>query len=292
MNYKDIKEMRNDMTKITSRGFGYYIKNVGAILLLIVAVFIISNFTSMRNPKEFFESFDISYLWIVLILFLSIGGFYRIAVSINNDSYRRIGRKQFEEYTSFFDNRDKEYMEQHASLVQERFKNGPLITNELKDLLIKLDADRAAIIEMHNGTNNLSGFPFIYGDMAYETISAKVDYATDEFKNFNLVKLPFVALHYNDNSWIGSVSEIEKEDAYFAAKLRKVGVNYGAIISLEGSNGPLGFLTLFYKDENEHPSKTKIISEVSHTSQVVSCLLDKPRQIIEREREMHEEELD
>ena len=121
----------------------------------------------------------------------------------------------------------------------------------------------------------MSGLPFVFGDMVYEEISPNVDYASDEFKNFNLAKLPFVALHYDENTWIGSVDDIESEDPYFAAKLRAVGVNYGAFVVLEGVNGPLGFLTLFFKDEKKHPSKAKIIAELNHSSQILSTLLNK-----------------
>ena len=159
----------------------------------------------------------------------------------------------------------------------KRLDNSALIDSELKSLLIKLDADRAAIVELHNGTNNASGFPFIYGDMAYEQVSKNVNFAQDEFKNFNLAKLPFVALNYKKGTWIGSTDEVEKQDRYFAAKLRVVEANFGAFVVLEGINGPLGFLTLHYKDTTVHPPKAEIIAALNHSVQIISTLLDREK---------------
>lgn len=278
LNVKDIKEMKNELEKTTKKGFGYFMKNVGMVLLLFLTIFIITNPTSITAPKEFFANFSVDSLWVILSLFIALGGFYQLSRSVQDENRKERDKENIEEYTDILDKRKEEERLRHNNLVQERFKVGVLIANELKNLLINLDADRAAILEMHNGTNNMSGLPFIYGDMVYEEISPKVNYASDEFKNFNLAKLPFVSLHYEDKTWIGSVNEIETEDAYFAAKLRMVEVSYGAFVVLEGINGPLGFLTLFFKDEKNHPSKAKIIAELNHSSQILSTLLDKTRE--------------
>ena len=275
MNIKEIKETKNDLQKAANKGFGYFMKNVGMVLLLMLSIYIITNPTIITRPSEFFDNFDINSLWVVLVLFFALGGFYQLAKDVDENNKKERDKENIEKYIGVLDRRKEATTLKHNELVKERFKVGPLISNELKNLLIKLDADRAAIVEMHNGTNNMSGLPFVFGDMVYEEISPNVEYASDEFKNFNLAKLPFVALHYDENTWIGSVDDIESEDPYFAAKLRAVGVNYGAFVVLEGVNGPLGFLTLFFKDEKKHPSKAKIIAELNHSSQILSTLLNK-----------------
>lgn len=275
MNIKEVKETKKDLQKVANKGFGYFMKNVGMVLLMLLSVYIITNPTMITNPSEFFAGFNLNSLWVVLVLFFALGGFYQLAKGVNEDNKKERDRENIEEYVEALDKRKEEAEQKHNELVKERFKVGPFISNELKNLLINLDADRAAILEMHNGTNNISGLPFVYGDMVYEEISPNVDYASDEFKNFNLAKLPFVSLHYDDKTWIGSVDDIEQEDPYLAAKLRVVEVNYGAFVILEGINGPLGFLTLFFKDEKKHPSKAKIIAELNHSSQILSTLLNK-----------------
>ena len=204
-----------------------------------------------------------------------VTGFYQLSKSIQKDNKEEFSKTVMNDYERAIDKREEEENEKHNQLIIKRFESSPLVANELKSLLINLEADRAAILEMHNGTNNLAGLPCIYGDMIYEEISPRVHYARDEFKNFNLARLPFVALHYAERSWIGSVDDIEEEDPYFAAKLRMVEVNYGACVVLEGVGGPLGFLTLFYKDKTGHPSKAKIMAEINHSCQILSTLLDK-----------------
>lgn len=277
MNIHDANKLKENLEAKTNKGFGYFMKNIGMIILMFVFIFIITNPTCITNPSEFFGEFDIKGLWVIFALFLSIGGFYQLAKSVKKDQEHGAKEKRISEYEEAMTRKAEEVNKEHADLSEKRFEVSPLIDSELKSLLINLDADRAAIIEMHNGTNNTSGLPFIYGDMAYEQISPKVGYAQDEFKNFNLAKLPFVALHYKDKTWIGSTDEVAKEDGYFAAKLRVVNAEYGAFIMLDGINGPLGFLTLHFNSPTNHPPKAKIIAETTHSAQIISTLLDKAK---------------
>ncbi len=278
MGFDDINKIKENLEEKASHGFGYFMKNVLMVVLILIAMVILTNPDSIKDPQEFFANFDSSSLWTVAILFFTITGFYQLYKSVERDQRKTHKKERISEYEEAIKHNEKEAMEHHKYLAQKRMENNVLIDSELKSLLINLDADRAAILEMHNGTYNASGLPFVYADMSYEQISTNVGYAKDEFRNFNLAKLPFVALHYNDKTWIGSVDDIEKEDAYFAAKLRVVGVSYGAFVILEGVNGPIGFLSLFFKSEKNHPPKAKIIAELNHSSQILSALLDESRE--------------
>lgn len=278
MNIKDVKEMKEQLEEKTSKGFGYFLKNVAMIILIFIFTFILTNPNAITDPSGFFANFNSTSLWVVVALFLTIAGFYQLAKSVQKEERTSHKEERIDEFEEAMKRKDVEDKKHHSDLVQKRFEIGPRIANELKSLLIRLDADRAAILEFHNGTYNASGLPFVYGDMVYEEISPNVSYASDEFRNFNLSKLPFVALHYNEKTWIGSVDEVEKDDPYFAAKLRVVEVNFGVFVILEGINGPLGFLTVFFRDEKKHPSKKQIMAEVNHSSQILSTLLDKVKE--------------
>lgn len=278
MNIKDANEIKKELQKNTNKGFGYFMKNIGMVILIFIATFILTNPQCITNTSEFFSNLSLNSLWVVLALFLTVGGFYQLAKSVQKDNVNDRKEERIDEVEEAITRKEKNEKEKHQELIQKRIDASPLIANELKSLLINLDADRAAILEMHNGTNNLAGLPCIYGDMIYEEISPRVHYARDEFKNFNLARLPFVALHYNDKSWIGHVDDIEKEDPYFAAKLRMVEVTYGAMVVLEGIGGPLGFLTVFFKDTKDIPSKAKIMAEVTHSTQIISTLLDRTKE--------------
>ena len=277
MNINDVNKFKENLESKTSKGFGYFMKNVGMILLMFVFIFIITNPTCITSPSEFFGTFDIKGLWVVFALFCSIAGFYQLSRSVYNDNLNVRKEERIGEVEEAMNRKEEESKKEHADLSIKRLDHSALIDSELKSLLIRLEADRAAIVELHNGTNNASGFPFIYGDMSYEQISKDVNYAQDEFKNFNLAKLSFVAMHYKEGTWIGSTDEVEQDDRYFAAKLRVVDANYGAFVTLEGLNGMLGFLTLHYKDPINHPEKKQIIAELNHSSQIISSLLDRSK---------------
>ena len=277
MNINDVDKFKENLEKKTTKGFGYFMKNIGMVLLVFISIFIITNPTCITDPVSFFGNFKIDGLWVVFALFCSIAGFYQLSKSVQKDNINNTKEDRIGEYEEAMTRKAEEVRREHAKMSIKRLDNSALIDSELKSLLIKLEADRAAILELHNGTNNASGFPFIYGDMAYEQISKDVNFAQDEFKNFNLAKLPFVSINYKKGTWIGSTDEVEKEDRYFAAKLRVVDANFGAFVVLEGINGPLGFLTLHYKDANVHPPKSEIIAALNHSVQIISTLLDRAK---------------
>ena len=273
MNINDASKLKETFEAKTKGGFGYFMKNIGMVILMFMFIFILTNPECLTSPQEFFGQFHIDSLWVVFALFCSVAGFYQLAKSVQRED-RASGKEQrIDEYEEAMRRNDIEVRRQHADLTMKRLEVNHLIDNTLKDLIIKLDADRAAILEMHNGTNNFSGLPFVYADMSYEQISNRIGYATDEFKNLNLAKLSFCSVHWKDKTWIGTVDEVEKDDPYFAAKLRYVEVNFGSFVILEGLYGPLGILSLFWKDKQEHPTKAKIMSELNIASQRLSTLL-------------------
>ena len=277
LNVKGVGDLKNELIKSSSRGFGHFMKNFAFLLLAFLVMFILTNPDCITNPKDFFGTFSWNSLWIIFVVLISGIGLFQLGRSLWEDERTERSQSRIDEYEEALKKKDAEEKQHHAELVKKRFEVGPHISNELKNLLINLDADRAAILEMHNGTNNASGLPFIYADMVYEEISPKVGFISDEFKNLNLAKLPFVANHYKEKTWIGPRNDIDAEDAYFGAKLRLAGVEYGAIVILEGINGPIGFLTLFFANETKHPTKAKIIAELNHSSQIISTLLDKTK---------------
>ena len=62
--------------------------------------------------------------------------------------------------------------EQHDESVAKRIQVDADIRLMLRKLLYALDADRTWLIELHNGSKNLSsGLPFLYGDMRIEEVA-------------------------------------------------------------------------------------------------------------------------
>ena len=145
----------------------------------------------------------------------------------------------------------------------------------MKDLLIRLGATRAAVCEMHNGTNNLAGIPFLYLDMTYEEISPKVDYVIDNFKNFNLAKYPFITSHIKDMYWSGSIDELKKEDPYLASRIKLNDTEYGAYIVLRGYDSTMiGLLVVTFNSDTFLPDEDSLLNSMMSSGQILSTLLD------------------
>lgn len=62
----------------------------------------------------------------------------------------------------------------------------------LKELLISSNADRAWLIEYHNGTKSLTGLPFLYGSMTSEEVKEGVRPVSNHFNDFVLSDFLFI----------------------------------------------------------------------------------------------------
>ena len=173
----------------------------------------------------------------------------------------------------------------HNELARKRMEAGPVVSSVLKDLILDLGATRAVLCEMHNGTNNLNGIPFLYADAVYEEIVRTADYVTDEYKNFNMARYPFIGNHFYDQIWIGTRDDIEAEDPHLAAKLKHTGAEFGTLQVIQGLRAPLGFLAVTYDAmaAKNKPSKTLITQKMDIAAQKICMLLSTP---IEDEREL------
>lgn len=270
--FRDIKDVKDQVIKTSSKGFKYYFKNVVLVTLIAIAIYIMSNPGIIINPAEFIASFTNTSIWGLFIVFLLSGGIYQIAKSLSNDNYLTDTAKV---YKDFVEEENKQKNKVHNNLVKKRFEATAEVSNKLKELIINLGADRVTLCEMHNGTNNLSGLPFVFLSMTAEEISPGYDYISDEFKDFNLAKFPFIAKHFKEGSWIGTIKEIEEDDPYFAAKMKLTKASTLALMVLRGKHSPIGVLTVAFNDGNEDiPPKAKIIAEMAQESQVITTILD------------------
>lgn len=269
---RDIKDLKEHAIKTSSKGFKYYMKNVLLVILLAIGVYMIGNPELLFDPTSFFEHINNNTIWSAFLVFLLAGGIYQIGKSLSAENRTAETTKA---YKKVIEDERKAKEKNHDFLVNRRFEATSLISKELKDMIITLGADRVTICEMHNGTNSLVGLPFVFLSMSAEEVSPGFDYVSDEFRDFNLSKFPFIANHFKEGSWIGTVKEIEKEDAYFAAKLKLTEASTIAMMMLRGKNAPIGFLTVAFNEGNkEIPSKGKIIAEMAQKSQVISTILD------------------
>lgn len=274
MTLKEIKSIKDNLVSSSGKGFISFLKNILMIVLVIVIMFLGSNPEILLRPKQFIESFNSDVFFGFGVLFFLICATYQLGVSINKETKQNDSKKVIEEFKNTELGIKQQEKEEHEKLINRRINISSDIRHELKDLLIKLGASRASVCEMHNGTNNLAGIPFLYLDMTYEERIPAVDFVMDEYRNFNMNKYPFITNHIRQGSWIGSLQDVEREDAHLAAKLKFGDSNYGAFVALRGSRSIIGLLAVTFHTDT-HPEKADIIAALAGSAQVISSLLDK-----------------
>lgn len=133
--------------------------------------------------------------------------------------------------------------ERHADAVTRRINVDAEVRLTCHRLLHMLGADRAWLIELHNGSKNLSsGLPFLYGDMRIEEVADGIANVDDEYTNFSLSKYPFIAKIFEEGFFWGSVEPIRDVDERLYFKFKSNEVNEIALLALYCGDKPLGIL--------------------------------------------------
>lgn len=164
-------------------------------------------------------------------------------------------------------------MVEHDAAVDVRRRVKPKIDALLNETLYGLNADRCFVIEMHNGTNNTAGLPFIYGEMTYECANGVADIDEDYISiNLSRFDLPY----YLEQRYVfcGNIKQLEQIDKKLAKRINANDVSYLAIITIHGSNNELGYFGVTYCNNKEVPDTTKITNMLSINSQKLSILID------------------
>ena len=264
--FNEIKTFKDWILSISKRGFLYFLKNIFIIAGVGVLIYLLINFD---YTVKLFQEHTQEAISGVVILLVAIFELARSEAYGDKHSTKDI----VNEVKNFYKQEESDREKKHDDLMKYRFAIGPMISNTLKDLIITTGASRASLIEMHNGTNSLSGIPFVYGDMVYEETDKDVVYTMDEYKDFNLSRYPFIVLHYYEGSWFGSVEDIKNIDKMLYSRMSFFGTKYFGFMTINGLNGPIGFLTISFKDD-EIPSTKKIITELGIASQKITALLE------------------
>lgn len=137
--------------------------------------------------------------------------------------------------------------EQHDESVSKRIQVDADIRLMLRKLLYALDADRTWLIELHNGSKNLSsGLPFLYGDMRIEEVADSINNVDDEYTDFHLSKYPFIAKIFEDGYFYGHIESMREFDERLYYKFKSNDVNEIALLALYQGDKPLGVLGISF----------------------------------------------
>lgn len=170
-------------------------------------------------------------------------------------------------------NNQREQTEAHDRAVEKRYENSPKIDQILNEVLYKYGADRVCVVEMHNGTKNVAGLPFIYGEMTYEVCRDGILPVDADYTQFNLSRLSFPTFMFEHNAYCGGMSDLGRIDDKFAERLLVNNSTFLCGYTLHGADNVIGYFGVIWC--GGYPNETvQLMKDLSAYAQKLSILLD------------------
>ena len=152
----------------------------------------------------------------------------------------------------------------------------PKIQKNLDAILYTLNADRAYLIEFHNGKKNTTGLPFRYMDVSYEVTNeeSKATKIGMFYQNIptTLYKFPYYLQEHK--YYIGSVDDFGQIDSDLAKQMGANFSKYFAVIALNSDGTPVGYLGISWCDMESVPDIDVIKNKLYLYDKTFSQLLD------------------
>jgi hypothetical protein len=176
--------------------------------------------------------------------------------------------------TRVLDERKDDEIATHEAGVEKRIGNMDEINRSLRECLYITDADRACVLEMHNGTNNTAGLPFIYCEMSYEQVRDGVMPVGDDYAKLNLTRYSFPYYLQSRSYYSGSIKDAMKIDNKIATKMSHDGTEYILVYELESNGKSIGYLAMTWNDETAVDLDADKIAKVTMMASSMAKLLD------------------
>ena len=172
-----------------------------------------------------------------------------------------------------FEKYEKYISEVHEVSIDYRMESAPVVRAYLNQLAMGTGAERAYILEFHNGKSNPSGLQWQFGDLTF--INDGTDDISDEIQNVSLSRYNFANLMHDKGCWAGSIDELTNIDERFYNRMRLNGGVYFAFQMIYGSNmKEIGILGVSFMADEQIPDKAELLMEVHKYASAISPLLD------------------
>ena len=183
--------------------------------------------------------------------------------------------RQKEAITEVMEQNNQQLFIEHNEQMQIRRDIKPLVSDLLKNTLNEMDADRAFIFELHNGSNNTAGLPFIHCTMTYEETARNIEPIDEDYQNLSLTRFSFPEYLHKHDLWFGTIDEFEAIDKKIASRMRQNGATYLVITTIRSENSEIGYFGFTYCNNKEHQDDKDMMEFIVYTVQNLSKLLDK-----------------
>ena len=175
--------------------------------------------------------------------------------------------------TESINSADKDKETKHLENLELRKEMQPQIYAILGTFLEKTRADRAFIVELHNGSNNLNGVTFLHGSVTYDKSREGLEPIDEDYQNLSLSRFSMSTYLHANYNYIGSVEKLSTIDKKLATKLVSNDVKYVAVMTLHNGTNEWGWFGLIYNRETDIPSEKDILNEMMVTSQSITKTL-------------------
>lgn len=174
---------------------------------------------------------------------------------------------------SELDQRSKDAAATHDRAMAYRRNVAVEVKQLMKQTLEALGASRCYIIELHNGTNNPHGLPFMYGEVTYEVTDGVAEYMAEDYNQITLSRYDFPAIVRDRKVWMGSVENFEDVDPKMARRISAHDVKYFAMVHVSGTHGDLGYFGVDYCHETTI-NEEQLSRRLQDSAQRLASLLD------------------
>ena len=149
--------------------------------------------------------------------------------------------------TYLLDKIEKLQVDKHSEAISKRVQSDKDVRLILERLLEITDADRAWLVEFHNGSSNIAtGLPFLYGSMRIEATRDSILNIEDDYSDFSLSRYPLMYKLMQEGYYYGSVDSIVNIDKRLYYKMKSNNVNEFAALTLYDGNSPIGVIGLSF----------------------------------------------
>lgn len=165
---------------------------------------------------------------------------------------------------------------EHNYRMEQRKTIKPYVMHILETTLSEMRCGRAFVIELHNGSNNTAGLPFIHASMTYEVVAHNIEPIDEDYQNISLTRFVFSEYLHKHDLWFGTIDEFIKFDPKMGARLQHNGATYLVMTTIRSEDCEIGYFGFLYYDNNEHDFATKEKMEfILQAVQKLSKLLNK-----------------
>lgn len=173
------------------------------------------------------------------------------------------------------ENSRQQFLE-HEEQMEQRRNIKPLVMDLLKNTINEMGCDRAYVIELHNGSNNTAGLPFIHASITYEAVARNIEPIDEDYQNITLTRFDFPEYLHNHDLWYGTIEEFMKFDSKMGGRLQHNGAKYIVMTTIRSDSSEIGYFGFIYYNEVVDNFGTKENMDfILQSVQTLSKLLNK-----------------